>query len=486
MNSIRSLAPFVFLGLAVSPALLPAEDAKPPSAGTELLRQLDNAYVQLFDKVAPAVVIIEANKNKSGDEEQDIKGFDFFFHDPDDKDDAKHRFRMPQPSVTSEGSGFIVRPNGFILTNNHVIDGAEKIEVKLKDGRHFTAKVAGVDDKTDIAVLKIEADGLTVAPLADSDAVRVGQQCFAIGIPYDQDYSFSAGHVSGKGRNLPVGETRTMYEDYLQTDAFINPGNSGGPLFDIDGKVIGMNTLINGMSRNLAFAIPSNMLGQIGDQLIASGKISRPWLGISIQTLGDNPSLADHFKGIDKGVVVVAIVADTPAYKSDLRPTDVITAVDGAALSNARDLQKEILKKKIGQPVELSVWRNGQTLKIPITTGELPSGPVMASDGNAAPKNHAQTGDAFGLHIQDITKELAGQYKLKATTGVVVTDVAQESPAAESDLEPGDVITEIDEKPVANADLARKLLNNHDAKHGVLLFIERNGQKTYTVIKPSD
>ena len=483
MKKFQIFAAVAFLGLSI-PMLQAAEDSKPVDAGLELLKQIDNACIQLFDKVAPAVVIIEAAKKKSADENEEIKGFDFFFHDPDNQDDSRHHFRMPQPSMTSEGSGFIVRPNGYILTNNHVVDGAEKIEVKLKDGRHFTAKVTGVDDKTDIAILKIEATGPPVAPLADSDAVRVGQQCFAIGIPYDQEYSFSAGHVSGKGRNLPYGETRAMYEDYLQTDAFINPGNSGGPLFDVEGKVIGMNTLINGMSRNMAFAIPSNMLRQIGEQLIATGKISRPWLGISIETLGDTSALKDQIKGIDKGVVVVAIVADTPAYKSDLRPADVITAVDGSAVSNARELQREILKKKIGQTVELAIWRNGQPVKISIATGELPSGQVAGAGENAVPKSKTQTGSAYGVQMQDITKELAGEFKLKANTGVVVTDVEPGSPAAESDLQPGDVITEIDEKPVQNVDVAHKLLDNHDRKRGVLLFIERNGQKTYTVIKP--
>ena len=445
--------------------------------------------MQVFEKVAPAVVIITAKKKKQPDGDEDMDGLDFFFQGPNGgnapDDSTKRKFHLPQQDVRSEGSGFVVRPNGYILTNNHVIDGADKIEVRLKDGRHFSAKVAGVDDKTDIAVLKIEADSLPVAPLADSDAVRVGQQCFAIGIPYDQDYSFSAGHISGKGRNdLASSETRPMYEDYIQTDAFINPGNSGGPLFDIDGRVIGMNTLINGMSRNLAFAIPANMLHQIGDQLIAGGKVSRPWLGIRIESLGENSPLAEHVKGVEKGAVVVAIEPDTPAYKSDLRPADVITAVDGVNLSTAHDLQKEILKKKIGQNLELTVWRNGKTQKITITTGELPSSLAKTSKTQAAPKTAAPVGDLYGLQLQNITRDLAEQFGLKSVIGVMVTDVAAGSPAAEADLQRGDVITEIDEKPVTDADAARKLLNSHDVKRGLLLFIERKGQKTYTVIKP--
>lgn len=455
------------------------------TASSDFMHQLDNAYVQVFEKVAPAVVVIEAKKKKAPDGDDEMDGLDFFFQGPNGGADPKRRFHLPQQDVKSEGSGFVVRPNGYILTNNHVIDGSDKIEVRLKDGRHFPAKIVGVDDKTDIAVLKIEADSLPVAPLADSDTVRVGQQCFAIGIPYDQDYSFSAGHVSGKGRNdLSSGEARPMYEDYIQTDAFINPGNSGGPLFDIDGRVIGMNTLINGMSRNLAFAIPSNMLLQIGDQLITGGKISRPWLGIRIESLGENSPLAEHIKGVEKGAVVVAIEPDTPAYKSDLRPADVITAVDGVNLSTAHDLQREILKKKIGQELELSIWRNGKTQKITLKTGELPSTFAKITKEKPSSAISEPAGDLYGLQLQNVTPDLAGQFNLKSPAGVLVTDVTPGSPAAEADLQRGDLITEIDEKPVADADTARKLLGSHDAKRGVLLFIERKGQKTYTVIKP--
>src|SRR5207248_80791 len=180
---------------------------------------------------------------------------------------------------------------------------------------------------------------------------------------------------------------KPMYEDYIQTDAFINPGNSGGPLFDVDGRVIGMNTLINGIGRGLAFAIPSNMLKDVGDEIIATGKITRAWLGIRIEALSDNPELSQHISGIQKGVVVRTIVPEAPAYKSDLRPADVIVQVDGVNVASARDLQKEVLKKKVGQSIELAVWRNGRTLKVPITTGELPSD--FSTVANVAPKKPA-------------------------------------------------------------------------------------------------
>ena len=274
--------------------------------------------------------------------------------------------------MQSEGSGFIVRADGFIFTNHHVVEGAERIDVKLKDGREFQARLIGTDEKTDVAVIKIEANNLPVVQLADSDAVRVGQFAFAIGAPFKLDYTFTYGVISGKGRSKLIATGGYAISDYLQTDASINPGNSGGPLCDIDGRVVGMNTLINGLNRGLGFAIPIILANEIGQQLIAGQRIIRPWLGIRIETLGDDQSIRDLFKGLDKGVVVRTIEADAPAYKSDLRPFDVITHVDGAAVNSDTQLQREVLKKKIGQNVELTVWRKGQTMKIPIMAGELP------------------------------------------------------------------------------------------------------------------
>ena len=228
--------------------------------------------------------------------------------------------------------------------------------------------MVGTDEKTDIAVIKVEANNLPVVQLADSDAVRVGQFAFAIGAPFKLDYTFTYGVISGKGRSKLMDNGGYNIADYLQTDASINPGNSGGPLCDIDGKVVGMNTLINGLNRGLGFAIPSNLVNEIGTQLIAGNKIIRPWLGIRIETLGDDSSIRDLFKGVDKGVVVRTIEADAPAYKSDLRPFDVITQIDGAPVATDTQLQHEILKKKVGQNVELGVWRKGQTMKIAVTT----------------------------------------------------------------------------------------------------------------------
>ena len=320
--------------------------------------------------------------------------------------------------------------------------------------------------------------------LGDSDAVRVGQIAFAIGAPFKLDYTFTYGVVSGKGRSKLLATSGYSISDYLQTDASINPGNSGGPLCDIDGKVIGMNTLINGINRGLGFAIPSNMAKEIGDELIAGRKIMRPWLGIRIETLGDDPSIRDLFKGIDKGVVVRTIEADAPAYKSDLRPFDVITQVDTNAVATDSQLQHEILKKKIGQKVELTVWRKGQTLKVPVTTGELPNEISRASNEPAQPpQNREEEVGKFGLQVQELTKEMAQRFKLGVQRGVIVTDVTENSLAAQQGIEREDVITEVDGKPVTDVKTFRDALNQADPKRGVLLYLDRKGSKTFAVLK---
>jgi S1-C subfamily serine protease len=358
------------------------------------------------------------------------------------------------------------------------------VDVKLKDGREFPAKVVGTDEKTDIAVIKIDAKDLPVVQMGDSDAVRVGQFAFAIGAPFKLDYTFTYGVISGKGRSKLFTNGGYSISDYIQTDASINPGNSGGPLCDIDGKVVGMNTLINGLNRGLGFAIPSNLVNDIGQQLVAGKKIARPWLGIRIESVGDNPNTRDLLKGIDKGVVVRTIEADAPANKSDLRPFDVITKVDGTPVTTDTQLQREILKKKIGQAVKLTVWRKGQTIEIPVTTGELPNEIARASNEIAPPEQgRPEDVGKLGLQVQDITKEISERLHLGDARGVIVTDVADNSIAAAQGIEREDVITEVDGKPVTNVGSFREALGKADPKRGVLLYLDRQGSKTFAVLK---
>lgn len=464
------------------------------ASGLALLQQLDEGFTAIFQKVAPAVVVIETEKKNDG-ERGEMEGLDFFFRRQQGADPVP--FPVPRSPDHSEGSGFIIRPDGYILTNNHVVEEADKITVRLKDGRRFTAKIVGSDEKTDIAVIRVDAKDLPTAELGDSDRIRIGQLVFAIGIPYNLDYSFSGGWVSAKGRSnlLQSTDPRVLYEDYIQTDAFINPGNSGGPLFDINGRVIGMNSFINGIGRGLSFAIPSNMLRTVSDQLIAGGKVVRPWLGIRM--LSDSQALeSDYLRTGDSGVVVRTILPDAPAYKSDLRPADIITHVDGTRIATTSDLQKAILRHAVGDTVRLTVLRNGESLEVPVTTGELPADPMEiarrtmpsvepGAEPEAPPSSEAKEPAArplHGLQLQDLDPQLAERLDLRTKTGVLVTAVQSDSIAAHADIRREDVITEVDSQPVTTAAEAQKLINGHDAGKGILLFIDRRGQKTYAVL----
>src|SRR2546421_4057974 len=420
------LAFFAFAVAAVSlraaPPLAQPEASPTPTvpaaaadAGKDVVHQLNSAFTKVFEIIAPTVVIIEVTKKNDTSENPSLD--DLFFQGPQDENAPRRNPHSFQP-VQSEGSGFIVRADGFIYTNFHVVEGADRVDVKLKDGREFQAKIIGTDEKTDIAVIKIDATNLPAVQFVDSDSVRVGQFAFAIGAPFKLDYTFTYGIISGKGRSKLLATGGYSISDYLQTDASINPGNSGGPLCDIDGKVVGMNTLINGLKRGLGFAIPINMAKDIGTELVAGRKIVWPWLGIRIETLGDDPTIRDLFKGAEKGVVVRTIEADAPASKSDLRPFDVITQVDGTPITSDSQLQHEILKKKVGQNVELTVWRKGQAIKVPVKTGELPGEITRAANRPLQPSEPKQDVGKFGLQVQELTKDVAQRLHLSAQQGV--------------------------------------------------------------------
>ncbi len=487
LNSLFLAAPLAAASLclgqnAPSPSPSPSATTSTAAAeaGKDVVHQLNNAFARVFETVAPSVVIIEISK-KNDTQEPTLEDL-FQGQQEDDR-------RIPQNNlpIQSEGSGFIVRADGYICTNFHVVEGADKIQVKLHDDREFEGKVVGTDEKTDIAVIKIDAKDLPVVRLGDSDAARVGEFAFAIGAPFKLDYTFTYGVISGKGRSKLIPTNGYSISDYIQTDASINPGNSGGPLCDIDGAVIGMNTLINGLNRGLGFAIPINMIKEIGGELMAGHKIVRPWLGIEIQTLSENEVMRDLLKGIRQGVLVGTIVADAPASKSDLHPSDVITQVDGSPVTTDAQLQHEVLKKKVGQTVELTVWRKGQTIKIPVKTGELPNEVSRVANQRPAP-NQARPEDTgkFGLQVQDLSKEVAERLHLDVSQGVIVTDVADNSIASEQGIERGDVVTEVDGKPITNVQSFREALMKSDPRRGVLLYLDRKGNKTFAVLKAGD
>lgn len=444
-------------------------------------RALGNAFAGVYEQVAPSVVVLEVSA-PALEALADDPMLDFFF---------RHRRRRAETLRVeeSEGSGIIIREDGYILTNAHVVAGADPhggVVARLRDGRRLPLTVAAVDDKTDLALLKAEAHGLLAVRWGDSDAVRVGELVCAIGAPAQLDFSLTTGVISAKGRsNL----TDTVYEDYLQTDAMINPGSSGGPLCDLDGRVIGINTLINGLNRGFGFAIPARIAKRVSDALITSGRVMRPWLGIRIETLGEKPSL-QQMMGFEQGVLVRAIEPDAPAAQSDLRPADVIVEVDGKPVASARDVQRMILDKQIGGKAELKVWRRGARggvyLAIPVTTGELPDAPAIAGTRQDAPDESPAAAAAppgsLGLQYQDLPPEVARQIGV-AEGGVIVTNVEAGSAADVAGIRRRDVITAVGSDAVRDTASFQAALEKLGDGEAAVLQVKRGGKGTYAILK---
>jgi Do/DeqQ family serine protease len=470
-----------------APGSLPAfakESAAPANGDLDLARRLESAFEKVADQASPSVVVITTKRTIGGtsdsqdgdnDNSQQFEGtpFEFFF---------RQLPRGHPRDIDSQGSGIILRRDGYILTNQHVVDGANIIKVRLKDGTEYDAKIVGVDDRTDVAVIKVDAKDLPAARLANSDDIKVGQWAIAIGAPYELDYTFTVGFVSAKGRP-PMGDPQIVATiDYIQTDAAINPGNSGGPLCDIEGRVIGINTLIRGLNRGIGFAIPINLAMDSAEKLIKDGKVTRPWIGIGIRALSDDKDLAELAKDVKDGVVVREIHAGTPAANSDLKPADIIVAVDGVPVKAPRDLQRQILRKQVGQKVMLDVWRDGKNIQVALQTGEMPDRVQVASRLRPVkPKSES----AFGLTVQTLTKDLAKGLKLENTEGVVVTDVAEDSTSQQKGLERGDVITEIDHTPIHSSEDFKAAIAKADKEKGVLLYVQRGDSSTFVVLKDS-
>jgi len=453
----------------------------PAAASSSAARALSNSFADVYEKVAPSVVVLEVNKETVSGE-----GFSWesLFGAPPGGP------QLPQEQE-SEGSGFVISTDGHILTNAHVIEGADPekgVVARLKDGTRLPLKVVGVDDKTDLAVLKAEATGLKPIVWGDSDRARVGEFVCVIGAPFELDYTLTVGVISGKGRS---DLTSTVYEDYLQTDASINPGNSGGPLVDLDGKVLGVNTLINGLNRGLGFAIPSKIAQAVSNELIASGRVVRPWLGIRIETLGDEPAL-QKMLGVDRGVVVREIFADTPAARSELQPADVVIDVDGQPVNSARDLQKAILGKNIGQTVQLKVWRRQDSnyRSVAVKAEELPQEPAEAIASSRpkpfrppAPENEGadEPWPAYGLEVQNLPEDVAKEMSLPAG-GVIVTRIEPGSPADVAGLQRRDVITAAGDETIKDSKSLATALQSA-GEDGTVLLVERKGKKTYAILK---
>ncbi|HWD20051.1 MAG TPA: trypsin-like peptidase domain-containing protein [Verrucomicrobiae bacterium] len=448
----------------------------PETKQLDLARQLNEAFVQVADKLSPCVVVIEVTE-KDSEDSAPLGPLRRFFQNPAHPHHWRH-------DVQGEGSGVIFTEDGYILTNNHVVEGADTITVRLRDGRSFTGHVKGADPESDIAVVKIDAKNLPTAILGDSDKTRVGEFVLAIGAPFELSYSVTVGHVSAKGRAFEEDEhSGYLDQDFIQTDASINPGNSGGPLVNLYGEVIGLNAMIEGMNRGIGFAVPINLAKRVKDHLISEGKFTRSWLGIEIQTVGEDDAYHNFVKGVTAGVLVTGIQPASPASVSTLKLGDVIVAVDGKKVSTARELKNEISDKSAGKVVELGVVRDTSKVSVFVKVDAMPSSSVATRNppGQNSP-NTAPESAAFGLTVQPLDKQLARQYGIAESAGIVVTSVEDSSPADDTGIQEGDVITEVNRKPVTTLRQFRDALKAGDPKVGELLNLISKGARRLVVL----
>jgi len=460
---------------------LPPSAANAQEEGLESLRQTESAFRSVAKKVSPAVVFIKVEKVISPQEQTEMLPFGSPFNDEFFRRffGESHHFRGPGLSPqkrleVGQGSGFIIAADGYILTNNHVVGGADKVLVKLQNGREYTASTVGTDPPTDLAVIKIDEKDLPVLNLGDSGRLEVGDWVLAFGNPFGLSHSLTAGIVSAKGRS---GMGVSDYEEFIQTDAAINPGNSGGPLVNLDGEVVGINTAIfsrSGGYMGIGFAIPINMAKGIRDQLVEHGKVTRGQLGAYIQDL--TRELAESF-GLAKaeGVVISQVMENSPAEKAGLRQGDVILKIDGKAVDNASNFRNRIALTAPGTRVRLTLVRNGSQKQVDVVVGELARGDgEQPGDGGKLPD--------LGLSLQELTPDLATRLGYEGETGVLVTAVNPGTLAAEAGIERGDLIREIDRQPVRNPLEVRQRLTAKDKKSHLLL-IRRGQGSLYLALK---
>jgi serine protease Do len=477
--------------------------ARAESGALETARRLNEAFIEVADRVSPTVVVIEV-AHRPGYTESESE--DPFLEElpPEKRRSLEEHSKKKQPGqrprhtgpvYDSRGSGVVIREDGWILTNEHVVRGAEMVRVRLKDGTRYSADTRWFTDvQSDIAVVKIPASGLTVAKLADSSKTRVGEFAIAIGAPFDLEYSVTFGHVSAKGRSHVIQSwmgsnlMASMDQDFIQTDASVNPGNSGGPLVNIDGEVMAVNTLVEGSNRGIGFAIPINLAKEVADRLIADGKFARAWLGIQIAPLSEDLAFRDWLEQGKEGVVVRKIIPNGPASRSGLSPADVITAVENVPVSTAQQLRNEIRLRKIGSPVHLDVLRPGrngqhQPLQLTLKTEEWPEETRMAPRPMPTPELPPSTG--LGLTVQTLTPALAEKYGVdRQHVGVVVTTVEPDSPAAQQRIRPGDVVTQLDRRPVTTAKEFQDALKRRTSR-GLLLDLISDGAPEFRILKDS-
>ena len=425
------------------------------------------SFNQLAEMVSPAVVNIRTVKTIKGGGpvlrqfQRDPWGrkgpfkdfFERFFGE-----DMQKEFKQP-----SLGSGFIIDKEGFVVTNNHVIEDADQIKVKLKDEREYDATIVGRDPNTDIALLKIDSgEDLPTAKLGDSDELKVGQWVVAIGSPFGLEHTVTAGIVSAKGRVIGSGP----YDDFIQTDASINPGNSGGPLLNLNGEVVGINTAIVAGGHGIGFAIPINLAKGIIVALKTEGEVTRGWLGVAIQDL--NGDMAEYYEVENKkGVFVMDVFEGDPADKAGIKPKDIILEVNGQKIKTSRRLTSMIAGIPVGETAKIKILRDGKekTVKVKIVKRDETK---LASRGR--PKEQAQE---FGIRVSNLTPEIAQRLNIAETSGVIVTEIQSGGKGEEADIRVGDIIKEINRRPIETVSDYQEILSQVDSGESVNLFIRR-------------
>jgi len=448
-----------------------------PSGDLEALRRIGQGFSQVVEEVSPSVVNVRVSKEvKASRQPYGGSPFDFFGDSP-----FGQFFEMPEGEdflQQGSGSGVIVSVDGYILTNNHVIAGADEITVVMNSGERYDAEVVGSDPRTDLAVIKVDGKGLPAAKLGDSDKIEVGEWVLAVGNPFELQNTVTAGIISARGRsNVGLAD----YEDFIQTDAAINPGNSGGPLVNLDGEVIGVNTAIatrTGGNMGIGFAIPINMAKQVMNQLIETGKVTRGWLGVLIQQV--TPELKEHFKlGSTEGALVAEVDESGPAKKAGLRRGDVIVEYRGEKIEDTNHLRNLVAATEIGTTAELKVNRDGKLTTLRVKIGELP-------EAEAALGQHFG-GDLereLGFDVANLSPSLRNQLGLpEGREGIVVTGVKGTSDAYQNGLRRGDVIIEVNHQAISDVGDFNRAMSGVSSGNQVLLVVITEGHTRYVTFE---
>ena len=450
------------------------------------------SFSPVVKRVAPSVVKVLVTERAKNVPAQEVPPFfddpmfrQFFGDQFGGRGNSRHIYRQPQQEGL--GSGVIVSTDGYVLTNNHVVNGADVIKVTLADGRELTAKVVGTDPQSDLAVVKVEAKDLPAITFTDSDKIEVGDRVLAIGNPFGIGQTVTSGMVSGLGR-------ATMgldYEDFIQTDAAINPGNSGGALVDVQGRLVGVNTAIlsrSGGSQGIGFAIPSNLARNVMEQLVKGGKVVRGYLGVALQDL--TPELVDAFKlKTREGALVSDVVPGGPAAKAGVKSGDVLTDFNGKKILDGRHLKLTVANVAPDTEVPLVVLRDGNPVELKVKVGENTGKHLHSSiendDNGKKPSNDNDTGTLNGVGVGDLDPQVRREFDIPAKVqGAIVTDVDPSSAGAEAGLQPGDVIQEINHHPVRSADDAVKLTEKTESKKTLLKIWSQRGIR-YIIVDES-